>query len=188
MGHALFLQLIMPKILSTQKSHPAADIRITLTSSIAARQFSPKDGLALSQMKSPAAEMHPITRYGHSKLANALFAHKLATLYPSLTTTSHHPGTVKSEIWGKASDLKILALAMWPIVQLTGLTTDQGAETGLWTMFEDKGEVKNGGYYEPVGKLVEGPEARFGVGNVEALWEWTNKELEGHGAPGWPEA
>ncbi|KAF2165276.1 hypothetical protein M409DRAFT_24658 [Zasmidium cellare ATCC 36951] len=185
-GHALFLQLLMPTILSTKKHHPDADIRILLTSSLAARNFSPKTGLVLPQMKSSASTLHPMARYGHSKLANVLFARKLATLYPSITTTSHHPGTVKSEIWGKATDLKILAAVFSPVVWLTGVDTDVGAETGLWTAFVEKARVRNGAYYEPVGKEV-GSE-KFSDRSADELWEWTNKELEGHGAKGWPDA
>ncbi|KAK4505185.1 hypothetical protein PRZ48_003148 [Zasmidium cellare] len=187
MGHALFLQLLMPTVLATKKNHPDADVRITLTSSIAARQLSPKT-LVLSQMQTPAEKLHPMARYGHSKLANVLFARKLATLYPSITTTSHHPGTVKSEIWGKATDLKLLVALFSPVVWLTGVDTDVGAETGLWCVFagRGKGKVESGKYYEPVGQEVSNE--RFNEKNAEELWEWTNGELEKHGGKGWPEA
>lgn len=188
LAHALFLQLLMPKILATKTLDPTADIRITLTSSIASRNFGPKTGLNLPAMKTPAAEMHPMARYGHSKLANVLFARKLAQVYPSILSTSHHPGTVKSEIWGKASDARVLVAIFSPIVALTGTDTDVGAESGLWTVFAERERVRNGGYYEPVAKLVEGPVGKFSDGNADELWEWTNRELAGHGAPGWPEA
>lgn len=188
MGHALFTQMIMPTILKTKADHPDADVRITLTSSIAARQLSPKPGLNLSDMKTTASGMNAMARYGNSKLANALFARSLAQKYPQILTTAHHPGTVKSEIWGKASDLKLLVTMIYPFVAMTGLGTDQGAETGLWAVFAEKGQgkVENGKYYEPVGKLTENEKINDKA--AEELWEWTNKELEEHGAKGWPAA
>lgn len=187
MGHALFLQLLMPTILTTKKAHPDADIRILLTSSIAARRLSPDPSTALKEMKTPAANLHAMARYGNSKLANVLFARKLAKLYPSLTIVSHHPGTVKTEIWGKATDLRVLVALTSPIVWATGISVDEGAKSGLWTAFAGKEVVKSGAYYEPVGREVDVP-GKFGDGNAEELWEWTNRELEGHGGKRWPEA
>lgn len=176
----------MPTILSTKKSDPAADIRILLTSSIASRRLSPET-LALKDMKTPAANLHAMARYGNSKLANVLFARKLAQVYPSLTVVSHHPGTVKTEIWGKATDLKLIVALTSPIVWATGVSVDEGARSGLWTAFAGKEVVKNGAYYEPVAKEVDVP-AKFSDKKADELWEWTNKELEGHGGKGWPEA
>jgi hypothetical protein len=48
--------------------------------------------------------------------------------------------------------------------------------------------VRNGAYYEPVGKLEDGFKHFSDQKLTDELWEWTNKELAKHGAPGWPEA
>ena len=74
MGHALLTQLLMPKLLQTKRERPDADARIVLTSSIGGHIFLPKTGLALDKMKADGSTFNPMTRYGHSKLANQLFA------------------------------------------------------------------------------------------------------------------
>jgi NAD(P)-dependent dehydrogenase (short-subunit alcohol dehydrogenase family) len=187
-GHALLSQLLMPKLLATQKQ-PGSDVRIMVTSSVGAHQFSPKSGIQLDKMKTTADSMNTMVRYGHSKLANALFARKLAQVYPGITATSHHPGTVGSEIWGKADGIgTILTMLSKPIVWLTAITSDKGAETGLWTATVDKASLKNGGYYEPVGIYKERNKNATDPKMTDDLWEWTNKELAQHGGPGWPEA
>ncbi|KAF2216607.1 hypothetical protein CERZMDRAFT_109448 [Cercospora zeae-maydis SCOH1-5] len=150
-GHTPLCQLLMPKLLQTQKQ--------------------------------PAPKL-----YGHSKLANMLFARKLARLYPKITTTSFHPGTVKSEIWGKADGMKLLVWAVAPIVWLTGMDCDKGAESGLWLGNAPKSSIENGRYYEQgtFGKPEDGNPHAVSQELADRLWEWTNQELEGHGAPGWP--
>jgi NAD(P)-dependent dehydrogenase (short-subunit alcohol dehydrogenase family) len=59
-------------------------------------------------MKTNGEKLGALTCYGHSKLANVLFAKKLAQLYPSITSTSVHPGTVSSEIWSKSDGARIM--------------------------------------------------------------------------------
>jgi NAD(P)-dependent dehydrogenase (short-subunit alcohol dehydrogenase family) len=100
MGHALLTQLLLPKMLDTKRQDPAADVRIHVTSSQAANQVPlPKSGLALPYMREATPGWGGAQRYGHSKLATLLFAKKLSQEYPSITTMSSHPGTVKSESW-----------------------------------------------------------------------------------------
>lgn len=108
MGHALLTQLLLPKMLQTAHSSKDADVRIVLTSSVGAMRFSPKNGLALEEMQTDGSKLGPMTCYGHSKLANVLFAKKLAQLYPSIMSISYHPGTVHSEIWGKSDGMNPL--------------------------------------------------------------------------------
>ncbi|KAF2769131.1 NAD(P)-binding protein [Teratosphaeria nubilosa] len=192
LGHALLTQLLLPKMLETKNSDPKADLRIVLTSSIGAFMFGPKGGLLLSEMKEPAGphfKSAPV-RYGHSKLANLLFAKKLAQLYPGITSTSVHPGTVKSEIWGRAKAAKIMMYALSPIVWLTGVTTEVGAWCQLWaaTAPVQKGQVESGMYYEPVGVLKAGSKEAQSQDLTDELWEWTERELAVHGGPGWPKA
>lgn len=186
-GHALLTQLLMSKLLATQKQ-TGTDVRIMLTSSEASYKFLPKGGLRLPQMKTAAESMHTSARYAHSKLANALFARKLAQVYPDITTTSHHPGTVASEIFGKADGVGPLLTALAkPIVWLTSVSTDKGAENGLWTAFVDESKLINGSYYEPVGINKEKSKNLSDQKLAQELWEWTTKELAQHGGPGWAE-
>lgn len=191
MGHALLCQLLMPKLLQTQKL-PDADVRIVVTSSRGGHSFIPKTGLVpdLDTMKTlEASGMNSITRYGHSKLANILFARKLAQVYPGITTTSFHPGTVKSEIWEKAEGMKWIMWALAPVVWLTGVDCDKGAEPGLWLGTAEKSLIENGRYYAQgtFGKPKDDSKYAVDQKLTDDLWQWTNKELEAHGAPGWPE-
>ncbi|USW50467.1 Putative short-chain dehydrogenase/reductase SDR, NAD(P)-binding domain superfamily [Septoria linicola] len=191
-GHTYFCQLIMPKLLQTQKQ-PGSDVRIVVTSSIGGHRLVPKTGLVddLDTMKTlESSGMSSIVRYGHSKLANMLFAHKMAQLYPEITSTSFHPGTVKSEIWDKADGMKWLTWAVAPIVWLTGVDCDKGAEPGLWLGTAKKESIENGRYYEQglFGKPKDRNPHAVDQRQADRLWEWTNKEIAAHGAPGWPQA
>lgn len=127
-------------------------------------------------------------RYGHSKLANLLFAQKLAQVYPSVISTSHHPGTVKSEIWDKADGMKTLARISKPFTTMFAVDCDDGAKSGLWCAFTDGSKVQNGKYYEPVGKAYERNQYVKDQKLTDELWEWTTRELAEHGGPGWPQA
>lgn len=188
MGHALLTQLLMPKLLETQRL-PSSDVRIIITSSIGGHRIAPKQGLILDEMKTTAASTAPMVRYGHSKLANMLFARKLSQLYPQITTTSYHPGTVKTDIWGKADGAKLLTFLVAPIVWATGVDSDTGAQTALWLATVEKGQIENGRYYapKPFGKPKEGSKWAVDQKQTDELWGWTTSELALHGGPGWPE-
>lgn len=186
-GHTLLAQLLMPKLLATQKL-PDSDVRVMVTTGIGAHKLAPKSGLQLDLMKTTAESMSPMARSGHSKLANILFARKLAQLYPEITTTSHHPGTVKSEIWEKADGVStIVSILVKPVLWFMAVTVEKGALSGLWTAVAKKDNIKNGGYYEPVGKYKERTKNASSQKLTDELWEWTNKELAQLGGPGWPE-
>jgi NAD(P)-dependent dehydrogenase (short-subunit alcohol dehydrogenase family) len=187
-GHALLTQLLLPKMLDTRQQHPEADLRIHVTSSTGGLIFTPSTGLDLPAMSQPAAISHPMTRYGHSKLANMLFARKLAELYPFISTTSSHPGTVKSEIWGKANGARILGWFLAPIVWMTGVTIDEGAKTQLWCATAPRGELQNGKFYQPIGRLDDKGKHQTNAALADELWEWTERELAKHEGPGWPRA
>ena len=188
MGHALLTQLLKPKLLSTQHQTASSDVRIIVTSSIGGHRIAPKQGLVLDQMKTKGESLAPMVRYGHSKLANMLFARKLSQLYPSITTTSYHPGTVKTDIWSKADGAKLLIFLASPLVWLTGVDSDTGAQTALWLATAEKGSIENGRYYapKPWGKPKEGSRWATDQKQTDELWEWTSKELAEHGGPGWP--
>lgn len=190
-GHALFTQLIMPKLLETQKQ-AGSDVRIIITSSIAGHRFAPKGGIVadLDTQKSLDGGLGSTARYGHSKLANMLFARKLAQVYPQIISASFHPGTVKSGIWGKADGQKMLGYILSPVIALAGVDCDTGAGPGLWLGTTQRTNIENGRYYElgTWGKPKDGSPHAVDQKLTDRLWEWTNKELKQHGAPGWPQA
>ncbi|CAK7245131.1 MAG: hypothetical protein STHCBS139747_006700 [Sporothrix thermara] len=195
-GHAMLTQMLMPLLLRTQ-AQPGTDVRIVITSSSAVFvPMLPNGGLALQAMRKPDA-FGAMTLYAHSKLANALFAAKLAALYPSLSVSAVHPGVVKSDIWGKGTG-GLLSLIRRSLVMAVMVDIDEGAKTQLWCATAPRAQPTKGGenptgvvsgaFYYPVGKLMpyKGYSAKKEL--VDELWKWTADELVKHGGPGWVEA
>ncbi|KAI8633247.1 NAD(P)-binding protein [Xylariaceae sp. FL1651] len=185
-GHALLTQLLMPKLLETAAQD--SDVRVLVTASKAAYIACPKTGLVLSDMKEPGPLASPYQRYAHSKLANILFARKLAQVYPSIKCVSYNPGQVRTDIFKKATGLnKWLMMTIGAVfILLTGVTPEKGAENGLWLATSK--ELQNGAYYEPIGVLEDQKRFIADQKMADELWDWTNKELKQHGVPGWPKA
>ena len=185
-GHALLTQLLMPRLLETAASQ-GRDVRIMVTSSMAAHISPPPTGLVLDEMKKADPLASAYQRYAHSKVAAILFARKLAQVYPAVQTVSFNPGQVNTDLFKKATGLNkwFLMLVATPLGWLTGVSPEKGAENGLWVAFA-KG-VENGAYYEPVGVLAEEKKGFFTDQKLaDELWQWTDEELLAHGGPGWP--
>lgn len=185
MGHALLTQLLLPKMLETKQQDPQADLRIVSTSS---RAYLRAGAIDVSQMHDANAFSNGVLKhYGHSKLANILFVKKLSELYPTITSTAVHPGVVKSEIYDRARKDGSFWLywLSYPVVALTGISTEEGAKTQLWAATADG--VQNGKYYEPVANQVDATVFSDSK-QIDELWDWTEKELAKHHGPGWPKA
>jgi NAD(P)-dependent dehydrogenase (short-subunit alcohol dehydrogenase family) len=184
-GHAMFTQALLPLMLQTAATSPPKSVRIVNVSS-AAHTRPPANGLALADAKTDMASYHTTKRYGHSKLANVLFAQKLAQLYPSITSVSLHPGFVNTEInTGKAGGAKWFSFLVRNIVGYVGLSVEDGTKTQLWCGVAD--EVENGKYYVPIGVLNAGSKWAQDETKRDELWQWTEEQLKAHGGPGWPE-
>ncbi|KAK2746613.1 hypothetical protein FQN55_005601 [Onygenales sp. PD_40] len=185
-GHALLAQLLMPKLLQTANENQGNDVRIVMTTSKAAHLHHPSAGLVLDQMKTAYPRISLARRYSHSKLAVVLFARKLAQIYASVISVSIHPGIVKTGIHRRYLSVNKLARYCFtkPLFWLFGISAEKGARNGLWAATSE--DVRNGAYYEPVGKLRDRYRYFTDQKLTDELWEWTNKELAGHGAPGWP--
>jgi len=183
-GHALFTQLLMPKVLAAAAA-PGADTRIVVVSSKASISPGLAKGIPIDQLKTDMANAGMLKKYAYSKLANVYFAQSLALKYPSVTITAPHPGVVYTEIWGKTTAMPSFASSLLgSVVRLFALTAEQGAQNSLWCAFGTG--VESGKYYVPVGQEVAGLVPHQNTANRDALWDWTNSELAAHGAPGWP--
>ena len=185
-GHALLTQLLMPVMLKTA-TLPDADVRIVSMSSVAHKMFASRTGIFFDELKTEMKTHPSYELYGQACLAKVLFGYELAKRYPQITTTSMHPGTVKSNIWTGAKGINswFASIVIKPLVALTGVTNEEGAKNQLWCQVSK--EVDNGRYYEPIGKAgKEGPLSRDDAMSKK-LWQWTEKELLAHGAPGWPD-
>lgn len=186
MGHALFTQMLLPKMIQTVTIRPPRTVRIIIVSS-EAHPDAPKAGILFDELKTDMISTGAQALYGQSKLANILFAKKLATLYPEIVTVPLHPGVVHTEILGKANGIPfIMGLLVAPFMWLMGVTVQEGAKTQLWAGTAE--DVKSGQYYVPLGKEKKGSARANDEELRDELWDWTNKELDAFGGPGWPTA
>ncbi|KIW57178.1 hypothetical protein PV05_05769 [Exophiala xenobiotica] len=177
-GHFLLTKLLLPTLEKTAKQHNS-DVRI-LSLSSEAWHMSPNLDTVLSTEKLNA--QGPWARYGASKAANIMFAAELARRYPALTSVSLHPGMIKTDLYGPNSEANpILKYGSQVIGPLIFQSIAAGALNSLWLAAgAKKEELKNGGYYTPVGKL----QSNTWASNADAgrkLWEWTEQELENAG-------
>ena len=185
LGHALLTQLLMPLLVETA-ALPDTDVRIVSMSSAAHKLFASKQGVIFDELKSPMTSHGSPELYGQTNLCKTLFAAELAKRYPQITSSSMHPGTVKSNIWSHETTLNVLLswLVIKPLVYLTAVSNEEGAKNQLWCGTSK--EVENGRYYEPVGKVgKDGPLSR-NMDLARKLWEWTDGELKANGGKGWP--
>jgi NAD(P)-dependent dehydrogenase (short-subunit alcohol dehydrogenase family) len=178
LGHALLIKKLLP--LLEASANADASPRIVLLTSMGWRMH-PCGGIIFDKLKTEQdmAFGGPWLRYGQSKLANLLYARELAKRFPGITSVSVHPGVVQT---GLVNDLRIkeklfvYATTWWMILQ-----PHEGAFSQTWAATVDKAKIRNGGYYEPVGKWEDGKlnsTARDGALS-ERLWDWTEEALRG---------
>lgn len=174
-GHALLTKRLLP-LLEKTAAIPGADVRVIITSSTGwhggVMKFDP-----LKTTKDTAVAMGRWLRYFDSKLANVLYARELAKRYPNLLCFSVTPGVVGTALVG---DLGLFDKAFVYVSQLGRVKTpEQGSYNHLWALSAPRKSIKNGEFYEPVGKLSTFENASSKDPEMKGkLWEWTEKELE----------
>jgi len=138
--------------------------------------------LPLHLMKTPLSTwpMGPWQRYGFSKLSNILYAQQLAVHYPEILSGSIQPGVIDTGLISNISWANRAFVYATTVGQI--VSVEEGAKNGLWLAFgkgESAEEMRNGGWWEPVGK--KGMETAMNTSEKagKELWEWTQKELEG---------
>ncbi|KAL4944142.1 hypothetical protein BDV06DRAFT_220610 [Aspergillus oleicola] len=178
-GHFLLTKLLLPTLLKTAEE-PGSDVRVVSLSSVG-HNLSPDFSTILDQNKLKECNTH--ARYGASKAANILFASELARRYPSLTAVSVHPGIILTDLYTSVKANNPFAEVGLKILSVFGTKVEEGAWNQLWAGFgAKKGELRNGGYYVPVGNGKTGN--RFVVNGYmgRRLWEWTEEEVRRRGA------
>jgi NAD(P)-dependent dehydrogenase (short-subunit alcohol dehydrogenase family) len=176
-GHAALIKLLLPVMLKTAEQ-PNSDVRIVLLTSTG-HGMHPKGGILFNSLKSDQSELGAARAwlcYGQSKLANVLYPQELAVRYPSITSVAVHPGVVGT---GLVSNLGFMHKALVYATNLGKLKTpEKGAYNQVWAATAPKGDVVNGGYYEPVG--VKKTPVREGSNKelAKRLWEWTEEKLK----------
>ncbi|KAH6900767.1 short-chain dehydrogenase/reductase [Thelonectria olida] len=177
MGHALLSKLLLPLLEKTAKSSPDSDVRVVSMTSYGHTQVS-KGGFRFDTPKTTAESLGGYGRYYQSKLANVLWARQLAKLYPQFTVASIHPGIVRTQLMDRATTTPAVVKALVKVGNMFLAPVEQGVRNQLWAAVSK--DVKSGEYYEPVG--VGGLVSENGKDDelAKQLWEWTEKEFEGH--------
>ncbi len=179
-GHALLTKLLLPTPQRTAAECPP-DVRVVILTS-GGIAFAPAKGIHFDVVKTECTHMPAFTRYGHSKLANTLFARELAAHHPELKVTAIHPGPVETNLGRYLMvDSPILRSLLQPILRmLLTNTPDVGVRNQMWAAVAPPDTVVSGEYYIPVGRVGVG----YGTGLARdkelarQLWEWTEQELK----------
>jgi NAD(P)-dependent dehydrogenase (short-subunit alcohol dehydrogenase family) len=202
-GHFLFTNLIMPKILAAAKSNPKGATRIVNVSSRGV-MYSPvrfsdlnfdKPFETLPHAEQPAYEAvihtsgplnpkdsyHPMVGYGQSKSANVLFSLELTKrLYGKYGILSYglHPGAIMTELARHIDKDEWEELA--EKFKSMFVSIDQGCATSLRAGLDDslgpadfKGDGK--GIYLSDAQITEGPEWVHDPKLAAQLWEVSEK-------------
>ncbi|KAL2135128.1 hypothetical protein VTI74DRAFT_9721 [Chaetomium olivicolor] len=177
MGHALLTKLLLSLLIKTAQSAPNADVRVICLSSHG-HVYLPRGGFNFASLKTNGAEMGAFPCYFQSKLANILWARQLAKEYPQLTVAAIHPGVVRTQLMQNATGSPAIIKALTRVAYRLLSSAEQGVKNQLWASVAEG--VKSGEYYSPIG--IPGMASADGRDEALArkLWEWTEKELEGH--------
>jgi retinol dehydrogenase 12 len=181
MGHALLTRQLLPLMQKTA-ALPGADARIVNVSSTA-HMMAMGAGINFDKLKTDMKTSNPGSLYAQSKLANVLHARELARRYPEILTTSIHPGRVETNLASVMFDVngfngkfqKFFDYMVGPMTQ------QEGALTQIWAASWKREDVKNGSYYNPVGKLNAGSGKSRDIELAKKLWDWTEQELVAKG-------
>lgn len=179
MGHALLIKLLLPTMQQTAKI-PGADVRLINMSSLA-YEAAPSQGIDFNTLKSEQRRLgNPLAskwfRYGQSKLANLLYVQLLARHYPEITSVAIHPGVIRTGLIENLGFVDRMIMSLRFAGQFTPV--EKGSWNQCWAALVDKSELKNGGYYAPIGEpTVPTTKAGKDAELSEKLWEWTQKEL-----------
>ena len=177
LGHFLLAKLLLPTLRKTaaSASSPAPDVRVVTVTSVGYVTTPP-----MSTITSTPALLAESTwaRYGASKAANMLFASELARRHPEIMSVSVHPGLIATDLFAptKKEGIPIIRCALGMFGPLVMENVQSGALNHLWAASAGREQLTNGGYYVPVGKLVD---TRY-TGDVDMgkrLWEWSDKEV-----------
>jgi NAD(P)-dependent dehydrogenase (short-subunit alcohol dehydrogenase family) len=174
-GHFLLTKYLLPTLQRTAQE-PGSDVRIVSLSS-EAYNFAPGIETIVSNEKLAATGNW--TRYGASKAANIMFAAEFARRNPGITSVSVHPGLIKTDLHTQSTTdnfiVRNLQTLLGPLVLQD---VQSGALNSLWAAAgAKKTDLRNGGYYTPVGKVGSNKWAND-MGVAKKLWDWTESEIK----------
>ncbi|WEW61410.1 NAD(P)-dependent short-chain dehydrogenase [Emydomyces testavorans] len=176
LGHFLLTQLLLPTLLHTAAS--TSDVRIITIASMA-WQMSPPLPTLLHTASLLACTSH--ARYGASKAANIAFAAELARRYPQLTSVSLHPGVIFTGLYDASGAANPVVRVGVKMLRPFSADERQGSLNHLWAAGVERGVLRSGEYYTPVGVGGWGNEWAEDGEVGRRLWEWSEGEVGGKG-------
>lgn len=190
-AHAHLTTLLLPNL---KKFAPS---RIISVSSMA-EQGAPESGMKFKDWWVPRDGVMPNDyedgmAYGQSKLANILYAKQLSQKLngTGVSVYSLHPGVIltelsrymepviKKDVEQQGMMMVIIFKLFGMLFQMSNFDSKGGALTQLYLATANEDQLVNGGYYHPIGKLVN-PSHPQGLNETLAqiLWEETDSAIK----------
>ncbi|KAM6504657.1 hypothetical protein FSOLCH5_015392 [Fusarium solani] len=178
-GHALLTKLLLPTLKKTAAATtPPQDVRIVNLSSSFENKAPATNTYEFDKLKTDMASTPTFVRYGISKIANIHHARALSRRHPEIRSIAVHPGVVNTNLTnGPAASWPIMKLIL-PLAGFFSTNVWNGTKNQLWAAVSP--DAKSGEFYYPVGVTGKGTKQSGDKALEEALWDWTEKELEGH--------
>ncbi|CEI63827.1 unnamed protein product [Fusarium venenatum] len=171
LGHALLLKLLAPVLDKTP------DARVVHLSSAGFRHVGPS-GIEFDTLKSATSPTPLPLRYAQSKLACLLYAREAAKRY-SFTNIAINPGEVQTELFSREAGDEMMKHLQDNVAPKMAGPISEGVKNHLWATTST--EIKNGEFYEPVGKTGGLDGAGLDDEMAKKLWAWTEEQLESQG-------
>lgn len=180
-GHALLIRKLLPLL----RQRAGRVVSVTSSGYRAAMWGIPFDKVKAASGQAAAAGgsdwlgLWRWARYSESKLANIVYARELARRFPEVTAVSVSPGFVDTGMVAgmRLCDRVVTRLLAWSAGS-GFVKAEDGARNQIWAATALKGEMENGGMYEPVAVLEKNlPAPAKDEKLAEKLWEWTEEEI-----------
>lgn len=137
-----------------------------------AHQMAPRSGIQFDDL-SFEKNYGPWLAYGHSKLANLLFARALARrLPPGQTSNAVHPGVISTELWRHMGPLVSVASAIGNVVALKSIP--EGAATQCFVATRPELAGVTGEFFSH-SNLAKSSAHGADLALAERLWEETER-------------
>lgn len=202
-GHAYLTNLLMPNLKDTSAKQPQDDgsrgsygVRIISVASLA-EMGAPEPGMLFGDWM-PADGAMPESyedgrMYGQSKLANLMYAAKLAEVLEGtgVSVYSLHPGVITSKLGDDLNaEMRRQAAKQGKVAEVvskifsscfasTTMDEPTGAMTQIHLATAKTTSLVNGGFYHPIGKHVTPSHPMSKDGNLkEKLWLETQRAIE----------
>ncbi len=141
LGHFILVNRLLDRLYLSWQG------RIVIVASRASYRDAPEDGILFDDLDM-SGEYSDAMAYGHSKLANVLFALELGQLLKGsrITANALHPGVINTEIDRNLKPITQFAFAL--LTKISGKSIEQGAATSCFVATSKLLGSTSGRYFE----------------------------------------